>query len=622
MRSLWRHWKQRSGEEISPVVGLTFGALYLVAVGAVGLSAVYVQRAELNRQHVKDMQTWALWVAQTISRADSTNPEHITREIRRAAREESVRYCALVSADGRFVAHSDPTRVGSPSETYVWQEGAGVVSVGTHPDRDVTVLRCPIPQAAGRPATMLWIGLSPIRYSLTQSDLLFWTGYVLLAVLGLYLLAYRLLRRAVQPLAVIRRRLVGSDAPIAERLVALRLNDSFDEISTSWNRLIEFVAEMQEQLRRSHLATDVTAAMDGYRSERLTRILMQIPFGILVIDSEGKVSFGNRAAAGLLGSDGEPLEGRDASELFDESLRLTLLAPQTGGKTGTVSTSRWTDHTFARPHGDVALRFWSIPADATSTETILFVQDVTQAKEAERARDNFLYHVTHELRTPLTNIRAYAETLSQGVIEDEQTIRECYNVIMGETQRLNRLVEDILNVSQLEVGSARLDVGEVQLDKLMRSVVQDTQGAADAKNIDLVLNLPAKVPQLRGDKERLAVVMTNLVGNAIKYTPAGGRVDVRCVAENGRVRVSVTDTGIGIKKEDQERIFDKFYRVDDEQVSAIPGTGLGLAIVKETVRLHGGAVFVESTPGQGSTFTVTLPALAVDESATSRTAKA
>ena len=138
------------------------------------------------------------------------------------------------------------------------------------------------------------------------------------------------------------------------------------------------------------------------------------------------------------------------------------------------------------------------------------------------------------------------------------------------------------------------------------------QGSADSKNIDLVLSLPAKVPQLRGDKERLAVVLTNLVGNAVKYTPSGGRIDVRCTADGSRARITVTDTGIGIRPEDQEKIFEKFFRVDDERVSALPGTGLGLAIVKETVRLHGGAVFVESTPGKGSTFTVVLPSLSLE----------
>jgi signal transduction histidine kinase len=262
------------------------------------------------------------------------------------------------------------------------------------------------------------------------------------------------------------------------------------------------------------------------------------------------------------------------------------------------------------------MRFWQAAgAGVSGSEHILFVQDVTQSKEAEKARDQFLYHVTHELRTPLTNIRAYAETLSQGVIDDEQTIRECYNVIMGETRRLNQLVEDILNVSQMEVGSARLDVGEVPMDDMLRKVVQDMQGNADGKQIDLVLSLPAKLPKVRGDRDRLAVVLTNLIGNAIKYTPQAGRVDVSCSAENERVRITVTDTGIGIAPEAQEKIFEKFYRVDDSRVAKIPGTGLGLAIVRETVRMHGGAVFVASTPGKGSTFTVLLPAIGLDESA-------
>jgi signal transduction histidine kinase len=391
---------------------------------------------------------------------------------------------------------------------------------------------------------------------------------------------------------------------------------------------------VQDQLRQRKLLTDVTSAMDGYRSERLTGILMEIPFGILVVDGEENISFANRAACGMLAGQPRPaasgdaapgLEGKAVRSVLDETLCLSLLSPQSAGRaagragTGSGQSSRWVDHTFERPLGSVTLRFWQAAGGAgparSTTDYILFVQDVTQAKEAEKARDQFLYHVTHELRTPLTNIRAYAETLSQGVIDDEQTIRECYNVIMSETRRLNQLVEDILNVSQMEVGSARIEVGEVLIDELIRKIVQDMQGNADGKQIDLVLSLPAKLPKVRGDRDRLAVVLTNIVGNAIKYAPQAGRVDVSCSAENERVRISVTDTGIGIASEDQEKIFEKFYRVEDSRVSKIPGTGLGLAIVKETVRLHGGAVFVDSTPDKGSTFTVVLPAIGLDQSA-------
>jgi signal transduction histidine kinase len=142
------------------------------------------------------------------------------------------------------------------------------------------------------------------------------------------------------------------------------------------------------------------------------------------------------------------------------------------------------------------------------------------------------------------------------------------------------------------------------------------QSNADAKNIDLVLGIPAKVPKLKGDRDRLAVVLNNLIGNAIKYTPNNGRVDVTCIVENDRLRIVVKDTGVGITAEDHEKIFEKFYRVNDEAVAKVPGTGLGLAIAKETVRLHGGAILVESEPGKGSTFTLLLSSIPLDESGT------
>ncbi len=614
MRSRWHRWIAKHGEEISPWVGLSFGALYLAAVAAVGIAALHVQRSALVNQRVGSAKQETHWLARYLAQIRDEEPQAASREIRRAVRDESITFCAIVSAQGTITAHSDTTLVGQHAENVIWLDSDPVdVRVGTDPNRrDETILAARIISSGKASTDELRVGLAPVRIPWGQSDLLFWSGYVLLAVLGLYLLAYRLLRRAVQPLAVIRRKLIGCSEPTAEGLVALRLNDSFDQMSASWNRLIEFVSEMQEQLRRSKLTTYVSGAMDGYRSERLTDILMQIPFGVLVIDADKTISFANRAATGMLGTPGEPLDNSPADAILDESLRMALLSSGGADRSGQAPASRWIDHTFKRLHGDVVLRFWSIPS-GDGSEHVLFVQDVTQAKEAERARDQFLYHVTHELRTPLTNIRAYAETLSQGVIDDEQTVRECYNVIMGETQRLGRLVEDILNVSQLEVGSARLDVGEVHMDQLLRKVVQDMQANADAKNIDLLLNLPAKMPNVRGDKERLAVVLNNLIGNAIKYTPDGGRVDVRSTAENGRLMISVSDTGIGIDPADQEKIFEKFYRVDDKRVSAIPGTGLGLAIAKETIRLHGGSVGVDSTPGKGTKFSVVLPAIDIDE---------
>lgn len=671
MGSVWRRWLLKNSEEISPWVGLAFGALYLAAIAAIGAAAIHVQQDDVAEQRVAGASRSAEWLARHLAHVRRESPEALAAEIRRAAREEGVAWCGLVSPEGVFAAHSDPDQAGKRAGALVAGDAAAngvqIAQDPARPAAKILIIKLPASAAlriaapagstarreerggmtgsavlpangsslsvqhcsqssgtrAGAPSAArseeLRVGLAPVTFAWSRSEILIWAGYVLPVVLGLYLACYRLLRRAVEPLAAIRRRLIGCPEPVAERLLALRLNDSFDQISSSWNGLIDFVGQMNEQLRHSKLSTDMSAAMDGFRSERLTNILMQLPFGVMVVDAQGSITFANRTATAMCGTAGESLEGCSAAEVLDESLRVSLLTGTGANKAGGAAPGRWTDYTFKRPHGDVTLRFWSLASEYGDGEHILFVQDITQAKEAERARDSFLYHVTHELRTPLTNIRAYAETLSQGVIDDEQTIRDCYNVIMSETQRLNRLVEDILNVSQLEVGSARLNLSEVPIDQLLRRVVQDMQGSADGKHLDLVLSLPAKAPRIRADRERLAVVLINLIGNAIKYTPEGGRVEIDCSPEtaspgNERIRINVTDTGIGIAPEHQEKIFEKFYRVNDEKVQGVPGTGLGLAIVKETVRMHGGGIFVNSTPGKGSTFTLVLPALPLDGS--------
>lgn len=614
MGPIWRRWPFKNSEEVSPWVGLSLGALYLVAVLATGAAALYVQERSLGRERLAAATQWTDWLGRHITNLRQESPEALAAELRRASREPGVSWVAVVTADGTYAAHSDPEKIGQKADRLARSELAdnGVEMACDPSDRAGRVLKTPLAVGAGQSKPdELRVGFLPPPFLWTRSEILLYSGCVLPVVLAIYLACYRLFRRAVQPLAAIRRKLVHSEGLAADGLAALRLNDSFDQISGSWNRIVDFVADMQEQLRHARLNTDKTAAMDAFRSERLTNILMQLPFGVMVVDAHGTVSFANCMAVGMLGH-GDGLEGKPVTEVFEESLRISLLSDQGANKSSAGGAGRWIDHTYKQPHGDITLRFWSLPTDLGGHDHFLFMQDVTQSKEAERARDNFLYHVTHELRTPLTNIRAYAETLSQGVIDDEQTTRECYNVIMGETQRLNRLVEDILNVSQLEVGTARLNLSEVVIDGLLRKVVQDMQGAADAKRIDLVLSLPAKSPRIRGDRERLAVVLVNLIGNAIKYTPEGGRVEIDCVPENERVRVDVIDTGIGIPPEHQEKIFDKFYRVPDERAAGIPGTGLGLSIVRETVRLHGGNVFVNSTPGKGSTFSLVLPAQPLD----------
>ena len=317
------------------------------------------------------------------------------------------------------------------------------------------------------------------------------------------------------------------------------------------------------------------------------------------------VKYANAAAGALLHRELDVVVGH----VVDEGLDNAAIAQAIAGARSRTGASLTVDDTRGEGDQEVTLRFriMALPGRSGGGELLVTIEDIGQLRENERARDSFLYHVTHELRTPLTNIHAYVETLMQPDFDDEQTRKECYNVIISETRRLSRLVEDILSVSQLEVGTARLEMDDVDLLRLVRQMVQDNLGGADERQIDLTLALPPKVPKIKGDKQRLAVLFNNLIGNAIKYTPAGGKVTVQVEVADQSVLIAITDTGIGIAPDDQARVFEKFYRAADNAVQEIPGTGLGLALAREVARLHGGDIRLTSQLGQGTTFTIDLP---------------
>ncbi len=634
----WDPWRARQ-EGIPSWVGLSLTALYLGLVLSLGAASLWAYRSDAQVAERTHLKRWTACLGRCVELASAGRSyDTVAAELRRASREPGIQRCEIVDGQGRVLASSETRRTGQSAPAAV----AGAIKriANTEPIADADPIAvengdapgsfCIVrlqrtraaPATAGEPAGgrpeadvhgAALLVVQPVPPAAEWTALRWWsaTGYIVLAGLGVFWMLYRMAQRALRPMAAIRQRLLVSDGHIEEQLSLLRVNDSMDEAAGAWNRLIEFVNEMHEQLKTMQLRTAVDSTLTAYRSERLAAVLRQMPHGVLVIESSGQISFANRSAERMLGRTEEDLSGKNVKDVLPEPLRASIFS---GGR----ATSRWIDYAMDGTEGLTTIRFTAVPLDkddGQAANTLVFLQDVSQFKEVERARDAFLYHVTHELRTPLTNIRAYAETLAGGVLDDEASLRECYNVISGETERLTRLVENILNVSQLEVGTARLNFGEVHIDRLIRDAVQDIQAQADAKGIDLRLRLPPKVPAIRGDKERLAVVVANLLGNAMKYTSSGGHVELACTLdpppEQGQepetVQISVSDTGIGIAAEHHEKIFEKFYRVDDERVERQPGTGLGLSIVKETVRLHGGTVSVESTPGRGTTFRVVLP---------------
>jgi len=240
-----------------------------------------------------------------------------------------------------------------------------------------------------------------------------------------------------------------------------------------------------------------------------------------------------------------------------------------------------------------------------------------QVRQANDAKTDFISFVSHELKQPMTSIKGYTDLLVKGAageLNDAQ--RGFLETVRSNTDRMNKLVSDLLDISRIESGRIRLEFKRLSVDQVIEDALRTIHGQIEAKKQTLGVNIPPDLPLMRGDRDRVVQILTNLVTNAHKYTPEGGGIAI-CAKKwaNGRngmeqpafIMCSVSDTGIGISPEDQERMFTKYFRADDPAVMSVAGTGLGLVITKSLVELHGGEIWVESELGKGSMFAFTIP---------------
>ncbi len=358
---------------------------------------------------------------------------------------------------------------------------------------------------------------------------------------------------------------------------------------------------MSEQLRTSFLAM-------SEETELVQGILRAMVEGVVVISPAGEVILINKRAKALFGlsPDAAP-QGQHLLELcrdpgLQEILRETTMSgPQPrrrelllddAGQCVTVSVS---------PLGEASAR----------SGFVLVFHDITELKRLETMRRDFVANVSHELRTPLTAIRGYAETLRSGALEDSTRAGQFLEVIERHSERLGRLVDDLLALSDIELGKTAFEQRAVALPALVADVVAILADKASRGAITLRDEVPGTLPPLQGDPDRLQQVLINLTDNAIKYTPAGGQVTIAAAPITREsavwVEVMVRDTGVGIPAQDLPRLTERFYRVDKARSRELGGTGLGLAIVKHIVQAHGGTLDIESEPTRGTTVRFSIP---------------
>jgi two-component system, OmpR family, phosphate regulon sensor histidine kinase PhoR len=348
-------------------------------------------------------------------------------------------------------------------------------------------------------------------------------------------------------------------------------------------------------------------SLSGERN-RSGAILRSMVEGVAVIDAQEKIVFCNRAFSEVWNLDSAAIEGRPVIEAVRNSDLVTLIRRALQGEDGVrseIAMGIVQQRTFSVSATPVIALEGALAGDRPSG-AVLVLHDVSELRRLERIRHDFVANVSHEFKTPLTAIQGFSETLLAGALEDPRNNRRFLEIIRDHASRLAALTDDLLKLARIEAGKLEVQFGPVQMTDVIDRCVETAHINATRKRITLELEMPAHLPLVHGDASLLRDVVQNLLDNAIRYTPEGGRVRITAEATPREATVSVDDTGIGIPLADQERIFERFYRVDAARSREAGGTGLGLSIAKHIVEAHGGRLWVESEVGHGSKFSFSL----------------
>jgi two-component system phosphate regulon sensor histidine kinase PhoR len=370
--------------------------------------------------------------------------------------------------------------------------------------------------------------------------------------------------------------------------------ESRDEIGQLANNINEMVAELQQKIRQ---AND--------EEWKLRAAFASMNEGVMVLDARNRIEGLNKGMAGIIGREYADIVGKTLLETFRSvDLQDALNRFRRSGEPVLQEIVLGDDKPLVLDVSISAVK--SLPGQ--EPKTMLVFHDVTRLKQLERMRVDFVANVTHEIKTPLTAIIGFVETLEQGAVEDTATARKFLHTIRENAGRLDRLVNDLLTLSNVELGETQLCSEGLSVADVLEKARTLIQTKADMKNVTIRTDLPAALPHIRADRDKTLQILLNILDNAVKFTPEGGRVSVTASQDRQDFMIiKISDTGPGIPKSELPRLGERFYRVDKTRSRDLGGTGLGLSIVKHLMRAHGGDMQIDSAQGRGTVVSLRFP---------------
>lgn len=429
--------------------------------------------------------------------------------------------------------------------------------------------------------------------SINETMVVFWRGLAVFLTIILVIAAFtatilsRSITRPVTDIIKVTKRLGEKDY---SSRVHTEVTGEIGELSHSVN---ELAANLQNQMRALH-----------ENEQQLSTILSNMVSGVMLVNQEGRILMINSAMERFLEQHNQHIVGQHYTD-FDDNLNLGQYIAEVFEDNEKIheeiTSENLSKNVYDSHFGPFYGNGWK------QRGVIIVLHDITNLKRLEKMRSDFVANVSHELKTPVTSVKGFSETLLGGEVKDEATARSFLEIIYNESERLDRLIRELLHLSRIENKVTPLNLNNVDLVSLIHRITRTLSKSISEKSLEVTLPLSTEEVIIEGDSDRLNQILLNLTANSINYTSEGGKIDISMEVTEDDVHIYISDTGIGIPEESVPRVFERFYRVDKARSRNSGGTGLGLAIVKHLVDSHQGDIEVSSIEGEGTTFKVTFP---------------
>lgn len=427
---------------------------------------------------------------------------------------------------------------------------------------------------------------------ISNTALIFFTASMIAGLISI-VVALLVARSITKPIKEMQKQAVRIAQGDYSEKVEVHGHDELSQLAETFNKLSDRIEDAQD-------------TMEAERN-RLDSVLTHMTDGVIATDRRGKVITINEMALSLLDVTSESAIGQSILTLLELDEEYTLRKLLETPEEILINRSKSdADEDRMTLRSDFAM----IRRESGFISGLVVVlHDVTEQEKTAEERRHFVSNVSHELRTPLTSVRSYLEALEEGAWQDEQIAPDFIRVTLGETDRMIRMINDLLNLSRMDSGSQQMDLELVNFNELVDYILDrfDMMVTSQEKKYRIIREFTERDLWVEIDTDKIMQVIDNIMNNAIKYSPDGGKIEVHLMETHNNVVLGISDEGLGIPKKDLEKVFERFYRVDKARARKQGGTGLGLAISKEVIKAHQGQIWVESVEGKGSTFYISLP---------------